>query len=346
MRFAVASLLVLLFAAILLVSCGGGASQVSTPPPPPTPGGGANTLGSASSSPTTCPSSTANPPVAGSCMNLTITCPQVADYSPVLLKVSTPATSSKGTVLFTTGGAGNDFYQDHFQFGSTAVADVVNASFTAVQIAFTAGSTGWLTGPAADGPLTLSCRWATTAQWVHDNVRQPSTAFCATGNSAGAGVIAYALARYGQGSIFDYVVPTGGPPFSRIDEGCICNGTMINTSCVGPVDPCYGLNANMFLDPAYENGHCSNHDTSDVPLWQKDSILSSDGKSVLNYPNTRVHFIFGGLDTTPGIANAALWQQAITSQNDFECVQDAPHEIADALDGAQAVANDLIAQCH
>src|SRR5207253_1079817 len=223
MRFAVASLLVLLFAAILLVSCGGGASQVSTPPPPPPPGGGANTLGSASSSPTTCPSSTANPPVAGSCMNLTITCPQVADYSPVLLKVSTPATSSKGTVLFTTGGAGNDFYQDHFQFGSTAVADVVNASFTAVQSAFTAGSTGWLTGPAADGPLPLSCRWATTAQWIHDNVRQPSTAFCATGNSAGAGVIAYALARFGQGSIFDYVVPTGGPPFSRIDEGCICN---------------------------------------------------------------------------------------------------------------------------
>src|SRR3989442_1663454 len=83
---------------------------------------------------------------------------------------------------------------------STANPDVVNASFTAVQIAFTAGSTGWLTGPAADGPLTLTCRWATTAQWIHDNVRQPSTAFCATGNSAGAGVIAYALARFGQGS--------------------------------------------------------------------------------------------------------------------------------------------------
>ena len=280
-------------------------------------------------------------------MNLSVSCSSVADYSGVLLKVSTPSGTSKGTIVFTTGGAGNDLYEEHFTYGSTAVNDVVAAGFTAVQTDFTAGSTGWLTGPAADGPLTLSCRWATMAQWVHDNVRQTNSAFCATGNSAGAGAIAYALARYGEGSIFNFVVPTGGPPFSRIDEGCVCNRTMINTSCAGPIDPCYGLNANMFLDPAYGNGHCSHGDTTDVPLWQKDSILSSDGKSVLNYPTTNVHFIFGSLDNTPGPANAALYQQAITSHQDTpQCVADAPHEIADVLDGAQAVSSALIAGCH
>jgi hypothetical protein len=279
-------------------------------------------------------------------MNLSLTCSSVPSYSSVLLKVSQPSGTSKGTIIFTTGGAGNDLYEGHFQFGSTAVNDVVAAGFTAVQTDFTAGSTGWLTGPAADGPLTLSCRRATTAQWVHDNVRQPSSALCATGNSAGAGAIAYALARYGEGSIFNYVVPTGGPPFSRIDEGCVCNRTMINTACAGAVDPCYGLNANMFVDPAYGNGHCSNANSSDVSLWQKDSILSSDGKSVLSYASTRVHFIFGGLDNTPGVANGTLWQQAITSQNDTQCVADAPHEIADVQDGAQAVSDALIAGCH
>jgi len=338
MRLAVFGFLALLILSLLMIACGGGASQQNVTVPPPV---APNQLGTATAASTTCPTGT----VAGSCMSLTVTCPNVADYNGAVIKITPPSGTSKGTVIFTTGGAGNDLYETHFLFGSTAVNNVVAAGFTAVQTAFAAGSTGWLTGPAANGPLTLSCRWATMAQWVHDNVRAANTAFCATGNSAGAGAIAYALARYGEESLFNYVVPTGGPPFSRIDEGCICKGAMITTSCAGPIDPCYGLNANMFLDPAYGNGHCSNADSADVPLWQADSILSSDGKSVLNY-STRVHFIFGSLDTSPGPANAALWQQAITSTNDAQCVADAPHEIADVMDGATTIATALIQNCH
>lgn len=344
MRLSPSALFLLLAICLLfLVACGGGGSGSSQTqnPPPPAP----NQLGTATAASVTCPTSTANPPVAGSCMSLSVTCPSVPDYTGAILKITQPSGTSKGTVIFTTGGAGNDLYETHFAFGSTAVDNVVAGGFTVVQTDFSGGSTGWLTGPATDGPLTLSCRWATVAQWVHDNVRATNTALCATGNSAGAGAIAYALARYGQDSIFNYVVPTGGPPFSRIDEGCICKGAHINTSCAGPIDPCYGLNANMFLDPAYGNGHCSNGDSTDVPLWQADSILSSDGKSVLNY-STRVHFIFGSLDNSPGPANAALWQQAITSTNDAQCVADAPHEIADVLDGATTVASALVQNCH
>jgi len=340
MRFAVPVFIVLMVGcSIFLIACGGGSTQNQTPPPPPAMN--PNQLGTAAATTATCPAGT----VSGSCMTLSVTCPNVPNYTGAIVKITQPPVASKGTVIFTTGGAGNDLYETHFVYGTTAVTDVVNAGFMAVQTAFTGGSTGWLTGPAADGPLTLSCRWATVAQWVHDNVRAANTAFCATGNSAGAGAIAYALARYGQDSIFNYVVPTGGPPFSRIDEGCICKGAMISTSCAGMIDPCYGLNANMFLDPAYGNGHCSNGDSNDVPLWQADSILSSDNKSVLNY-STRVHFIFGSLDTSPGPANAALWQQAITSTNDAACVADAPHEIADVMDGATTVANALIQNCH
>lgn len=338
MRLAVFGFLALLILSLLLIACGGGGSQQSVTVPPPV---APNQLGSAVATSATCPTGT----LAGSCMSLTVTCPSVADYSGAIIKVTQPSGASKGTIIFTTGGAGNDLYETHFVYGSTAVNNVVTAGFTAVQTAFVAGSTGWLTGPAANGPLTLSCRWATMAQWVHDNVRAANTAFCATGNSAGAGAIAYALARYGEDSIFNYVVPTGGPPFSRIDEGCICKGATIHTSCAGAIDPCYGFNANMFLDPAYGNGHCSSGDSADVPLWQADSILSSDGKSVLKY-STRVHFIFGSLDTSPGPANAALWQQAITSNNDAQCVADAPHEIADVQDGATTVASALTQNCH
>ena len=308
-----------------------------------------NQLGSATSATTTCPPSTANPPVTGTCVNLTVTCPNVPDYTPVLLKTTAPSGASKGTVIFTTGGGGNQLYEDQFTYGSTSVNNVVAGGFTAVQTNFVSGTAGWLTGPATDGPLTLACRWATTAQWIHDNILQASSAFCATGNSAGGGAIAYALARYGEDSIFNYVQPTSGPPFSRIDQGCLCLGTMIQSACVGLQDPCYGNNANMFLDPAYGNNHCSSaetsHDMSDVPLWQADSILSSDNKSLFSY-STRIHFIYGDLDTGSGIAEGALYLNAINSQHDFECIADAPHRIADVLDGAQAIANDLINNCH
>jgi len=308
-----------------------------------------NQLGTATSAATTCPPSTANPPVTGTCVNLTVTCPNVPVYTPVLLKTTAPSGTSKGTIIFTSGGGGNQLYEDQFTFGSTSVNNVVAAGFTAVQTNFVSGSAGWLTGPAADGPLTLACRWATTAEWVRDNLRAPSAPFCATGNSAGGGAIAYALARYGEDSIFNYALPTSGPPFSRIDEGCLCTGTMIQSACVGLQDPCYGNNANMFLDPAYGNTHCSSsevsHDMTDVPLWQADSILSTDNKSIFSY-STRIHFIYGDLDTGSGIAEGALYLNAITSQHDFECIADAPHKIADVLDGAQTIANDLISNCH
>ena len=171
---------------------------------------------------------------------------------------------------------------------------------------------------------------------------------CATGNSGGAGVIAYALSRFGEDSIFNFVLPTSGPPFTRIDDGCRCSQqTMQTTDCAGVQATCYGTDAVLFLDPAYGNiDNCSN--SSATPLtaqWQADSILSSDGKSQLSY-KTPVEFIFGAQDFGSGSALAVLWERAIISQHSNKCIADAPHKIADVPDGAQTIANDLIANCH
>ena len=334
----------LVMCAVLLIACGGGGSNIFQPPPIEAP----NQLGSVTlvQNINPCPLSTVSPPVTGdACMNLSVSCPGVAAYNDAVhLKVSNAIGPSKGTVIFTTGGGGNLFYEDQFAFGNKAVNDVVNAGFTVVQTKF-ASPVGWLDGPG--GPLLLSCRWATTAQWVHDNVRAVNTAFCATGNSAGAGAIAYALSRYGEDSIFDFVEPTGGPPFSRVDQGCLCNNSTQISDCAGANGICYGNDANLFLDPAYGNNHCSSNsnNSNDIAQWQADSILSSDNKSILNY-KTRIHSIFGSLDHGTGSAEAVLWENAITSQHDFECVPNAPHLIADVIEGADAVSNGLISNCH
>jgi len=308
----------------------------------------ANQLGSATGVQVTCPASTVTPPVVGSaCYTVTISCPGVAQYA-ADIKVTDPSGSSVGTVIYTTGGGGNQLYEDQFVYGNTAINNVVQAGYTAVQTNFndtSLGSTGWLDGPG--GPLMLSCRWATLAQWVHDNIRASNTAFCATGNSGGAGVIAYSLTRFGGDQLFNYVQPTSGPPFTRIDYGCRCSQqTMQTTDCAGVQGTCYGTDANMFLDPAYKNMNCSDGSlTAQTAQWQADSILSSDGKSQLDY-KIPVHFIFGSQDMGSGSALAVLWERAITSTHTNRCIADGPHKIADVVDGAQAVANDMIANCH
>jgi hypothetical protein len=307
------------------------------------PGAAPNQLGTVTQvTPVTCSPSTVNPPVNGDqCMNLTVQCPGVADYSSVELKV-TNATSPIGTAIYTTGGGGNAFYEDQFVFGNTAINKAVSGGITVVQTNFNS-TVGWLDGPG--GVMLNSCRWATTAKWVHDNIAA-GTAFCATGNSGGGGVIAYALSRYGESNIFNYVQPTSGPPFSSITDGCTCQHVTQQSNCGAVLDTCYGGDANMFLDPAYQNTNCSSHNTVDQPTWDADSIISSDLKSTLNYGTTSVHFIFGGLDTGSGAANAVIWENQIASQHDAQCVASAPHQIADDTAGADAVADNLITNCH
>ncbi len=199
---------VLLSAAALLVACGGSSGNTSTPPQSGTP----NQLGTANAVPATCPMSSVGV-VGSACYAVTISCPSVQNYT-ADIKITNPSGASAGTVIYTTGGGGNQLYEDQFVYGNVAINTIVQAGFTAVQTDFadtSIGNTGWLDGPG--GPLLLSCRWATLAKWVHDNatIHPANTAFCATGNSGGAGVIAYALARFGEDSIFNFVLPTSGP---------------------------------------------------------------------------------------------------------------------------------------
>ena len=77
-----------------------------------------------------------------------------------------------------------------------------------------------------------------------------------------------------------------------------------------------------------------------------DSLDSADAQ--FNFPTTDIHFVFGGLDDGHGVPHATLWLSEITGKGPptVSCVADAPHEIADVVDGAKQIANDLITFCH
>jgi hypothetical protein len=300
-----------------------------------------------------------------SCYQLTISCPNVADQD-VGVKVKTPVGTPVGTVLFTTGGTGQEWYDQHFVFGTQIVDRMVAANYSTVQFAwgytpvgFPSGGTfgGWLTGPG--GPRQLACRWATVAKWVHDNpqINNSALPFCATGNSAGSGVAAYAISFYGEDTMFNMLEQTSGPPFSRVDNGCICPATAVqNSGCSSitqPISECYGIDGNMFLDPAYNplTHMCSSvestHSTANASTFLNDSILASDAK--LDYPNIDMHFVFGGQDPTSGVAQGTEYWKKITGKGGaaptVDCVQDAPHRIGDVQDGADKIVNDLVTFC-
>jgi len=359
----------LLFALALLVvsiSCGGGSSSNASAPTPPF---NAGTLGSVTTKggPESCSQVLGGDggSQGASCYQVTISCPNVADQD-VGVKVKTPVGTPVGTVLFTTGGSGQEWYDQHFQLGTQIVDRMVAANYATVQFAwgytpvgFPSGGNfaGWLTGPG--GPRQLACRWATIAKWVHDNPQITNSAapFCATGNSAGSGAAAYAISFYGEDNMFNMLEETSGPPFSRIDNGCICSRNAAqNSGCSSitqPIQECYGIDGNMFIDPAYSpTGRlCSTAentgDTTNAATFLRDSILASDAK--LDYPNIDMHFVYGGQDPTSGVAQGTEYWMKITGKGGaaptVDCVQDAPHRIGDVQDGADKIVNDLVTFC-
>lgn len=295
----------------------------------------------------------------GTCYRLTVSCPGI-DNEDMALKVNSPVGDPKGTILFTIGGGGSEWYDQRFLFGEKVLIDVLNAGFRTVQFNFQfnpvgfpdgGNSAGWLTGPG--GPRKTACRWATIAKWVRTNITAEAGAYCATGNSAGSGAAAYALAHYGQEALFNMLEQTSGPPFVHVEKGCICNSPAVQTVCgQGELSLCYGSDANKFVDPSYNplGTVCSeaeeHHDTTHKQMFINDSILNSD--SQLSYPQTDIHFVFGGLDVGSAEPQAMMWIPMIHAKGAVavDCVADAPHQIADVEDGANKISSDLIQFCH
>jgi Cep192 domain 4 len=284
--------------------------------------------------------------LAGDCTELTIACPDVADITPTV-KVINPSGASAGTIMFIIGGGGLGFYDKAFTYGADTVNMVVSAGFTAVEINFAGPSAGWLTGPG--GPRKLACRFATAALWAYDHTRGANTPFCATGNSAGSSAIAYGLAHFGLGAIFDMVEPTSGPPMGRLDIGCICNAggmagpcsTSLLTTCIGASD------AQSFIDPAYGSPICSNavntHDTTNEQTFLNDSVASPD--ATYSYPTTDVHVLYGDNDLTAAVPLGLDWVNLITTRKEVECVTGAPHDMPNDQAAADKIGADLISGC-
>jgi hypothetical protein len=295
----------------------------------------------------------------GVCQQMTVSCPGLPSVF-AYVKTNTPTGSSLGTATYSTGTNGIDLYDSIFTYGSTAVGNVLAAGYTTVQISFgdpfnDNQPDGWVQGPG--GVLETACNWATVNQWIYTNIQNnASLPYCATGNSGGAGAMAYALSQYNAGSVLSMAEVTSGPPTARLDWGCGCSEGKLPVQCgtASTLGTCFGKVDGGIWDSAYNPnspsgaGVCTNAVAGTLPPGGLNFFLgdSADAPGALySFPNTYINLVFGSADNSAGIPIGQDWFNNISTSKAQVCLAGGEHSMADTLAGAEQIANDLISLC-
>lgn len=315
----------------------------------------------------------------GQCYRVVVSnCAEATGQFAAGIKINQPPNLSltQGTVFFTTGGGGDEFYDYDSDFtgdancaasncGLMVVQSINAANYRTVQVSFSDPENrikepdGWLTGPASNGPRSLACRYATLvhAVWtilLHSDTTHP---VCATGNSGGGALPVYAITQYGMGNIggpgpmFSMVEPTSGPPYGRIDHGCAgAAAPNVSVSCpkAAAISEDYGLQTSgAFVDPAYPTNVCTADINSDgrkpYASFHHDSVLSDDFPAP-SY-KTVVRVLFGSADMGAAVPLGSEWYNAIKSTKSTACVTGAPHELPGNFAGATTIVSDVTSLC-
>jgi hypothetical protein len=292
-----------------------------------------------------------------SCQQMTVSCPNVPDVQ-VYLKTNTP-TPSIGTVTWNDGTDGNGLYDSIFTYAAQySIQPVLNAGYTTVQIdwgtPFNSNQPdGWVLGPG--GVLAAACRYATVTQWIYTNIQNnTSLPYCATGNSGGAGVLAYALSQYNSGSVLSMAEVTSGPPTARLDWGCGCQEGKLAVQCgtATTLGTCFGNADAPVWDPAYNpaatTGVCTDAVNGTLPPGGLNFFLGDSAEApgaLYNFPNTFVNVVFGDADNSSAIPIGQDWLNNITTSKAQACVAGGVHSLPNTIPGAQQIASDLIADC-
>jgi hypothetical protein len=213
-----------------------------------------------------------------------------------------------GTFNFTSGGV------DPSSFRHTLESNYESAGFQLVDIAW---DSDWenLT-PNATSTRVAACRPATVAHWIWSNPllhnSRRDIGFCGQGHSAGSAAMAYSLAWYGLDGIFDNVMLTAGPVFSRIDCGCDTGipGGVCSLQQLCPELPLAAMEAKLgypdvarsWIDGNEGTSTCGTDNTGTNPgdpKWHQDSVLASGAN--LDYPKTAVSawYCTSGINNSP-----------------------------------------------
>jgi hypothetical protein len=185
-----------------------------------------------------------------------------------------------------------------------------------------------------------SCRYATLLRYVHDYHFEKNGAFCALGESAGAGEIAYALTTWHEAPDPHVAVLSGGPPFTRLDFFCPekagGTGWVKRPNCFSPQEVLRPTKAfcEIIVDKFAFNTCCG------CPCeLREDSILYPGVEP--SYP-TRIHTIIGEFD--PDFAAPAYeFYLQTKSEKVVQFVPNGVHTGWNTPEGADAILRAIMA---
>lgn len=286
-------------------------------------------LGKVTESPEPCPGG-AGRLERTACRQVVVTCPGLKDLQ-AQLRITQPAPAKplRGTVVLGSGGNGATFYAAAAPVLGL-VRDLSEMGFLVVDREWDGG---WVT---QEGGLKLeACRYATLLTWIHATVHRGGK-FVATGNSGGSAEIGYALTTYGRAAILDVAIPTSGPPVARLDYTCPAKPSEEWTAlCASLVPPdTLDCKPGCMLGPA--NGVCRQVTSQPTVAQLLDDSVAHPG-AVLEYPKTRLRFLFGALDCGEPVPAGLAYAAKVTSPKQIEFVPRTPHALMSTPEGREAI---------
>jgi hypothetical protein len=255
----------------------------------------------------------------------------------VQIRITEPAAGVpfRGTVVMGSGRGGDTFYAG--QQGKILVQEVAAMGFRVVDRAWD-GENGWSTKEA--GFLKESCRYATLLTWIHDHLHKQGK-FVATGNSGGSAEISYALTTWGRGDILDVAIPSSGPPLGHMDLACVNRPSPEWASLCASIVP-KGV---MECTPGclLALGVCRETGPSPTPQQLLEDSVVHPG-AVLNYPKTKVYFLYGAHDcggdrpsSGEPVTIGLTYATKVTSQKAIRFVPHTPHALYSTPEGRAAI---------
>jgi hypothetical protein len=275
------------------------------------------------------------------CMTLEVSCPQLKPHD-AQLRVTEPAAGVpyRGTVVMASGGSGTEFYADQ-EGGRILVGEIAAMGFRVADRAW--DRPGW--GMDGVGLVPESCRFATLLTWIHDHIHKGGK-FVTTGNSGGSAEISYALTTWERGDILDVAIPTSGPPQGRLDYACVSKALPEWAALCASIVPKGVMEcaSSCLLGPprspvnsfVYKAGVCRQVSPDETPQQLLEDSVVHPG-AVLNYPKTKLFFLYGAHDCGEPVPNGLTYATAVTSEKTIRFVPHTPHAVFSTAEGRAAI---------
>src|SRR5260370_29555540 len=238
-----------------------------------------------------------------------------------------------------SGGNGAGFYAGS-EGGRILVGEIAAMGCRVVDKAWEGG-----TNTFEGGLKKQSCRYAALLTWIHDRIHKQGK-FVATGNSGGSADIGYALTTWGRGDILDVAILTSGPPLSRLDYACVKQGSSEWASLCASIVPKGVMECTpaCILGPprspvdsfVYKSGVCRQVSPDETPQQLLDDSVVHPG-AVLDYPKTKVYFLYGARDCGEPGATGLTYATKVTNQKSIQFLPRTPHALFSTPEGRQAI---------